>query len=281
MQYAKPELLAETDWLADHLNDPGIAVVDCEELNAYLRIHVEGAVGLRTHHYLKDRNDPSFGTGVHVMPPEQFERVMSGHGVSNDSLVVAYDSMGGLYAARLWWTLRYYGHTNCKVLNGGFRKWYEEGRPVSLDQPHVEWTQFKTQPPRTEICATRAQVESAIDDNGTIIWDVRAHTEYTGDDPRQNKRGGHIPSARNLEWLDLTAPPTRSGLLLPAEEIEQKLQAAGVTPDKHVITHCQAGIRAAFGMFVLDLMGYPSVASYDASWNEWGNLDDTPVVQGE
>jgi thiosulfate/3-mercaptopyruvate sulfurtransferase len=189
--------------------------------------------------------------------------------------------MGGLYAARLWWTLAYFGHTDCKVLNGGFRKWYEEGRPVSLDQPHVERRQFKAQPPRTEMCALRSDVQDAIDDSDTVIWDVRARAEYTGDDPRKNKRGGHIPNAHQLEWLDLTAPPVRSGLLLPSDEIEAKLSAAGVTPDKHVITHCQAGIRAAFGMFVLELMGYPRVANYDASWNEWGNVDDTPIVQGE
>ena len=98
---------------------------------------------------------------------------------------------------------------------------------------------------------------------------------------RQNKHGGHIPGAANLEWLDLTVqPPVRSGLLLPATEIARKLAAIGVTPDKQVFTHCQAGIRAAQAVFVLRLMGYPRAANYDGSWSEWGNRDDTPIVRG-
>ena len=178
-----------------------------------------------------------------------------------------------------WWALDYYGHSNCKVLNGGFRKWFEEGRAVSLDQPHVERGRFEVRAVREEICATTDQLKLAIGDGDKVIWDVRAPAEYTGDDQRANKHGGHIPGAANLEWLDLTVqPPVRSGLLLPAEEIARKLAAIGVTPDKQVYTHCQAGIRAAQAVFVLRLMGYPRAANYDGSWSEWGNRDDTPIV---
>ena len=278
--YAHPELLADTEWLAEHRNDPNVRVVDCDELPAYLRLHIDGAVGLRVHHYFKEEGDSASGQGIgtHVMAPDRFEQVMSRHGISNDSQVVAYDSMGGLYAARLWWTLDYYGHTECKVLNGGFRKWFEEGRPVSMDQPHVERGSFKVTKTRPEICASLDDVRSAIGDDDTVIWDVRERREHTGEDPRANKRGGHIPGARHLEWLDLTVkPPARSGLLLPAAEMREKLAAIGVTPDKRVYTHCQAGIRGAQAYFVLHLLGYPRIANYDASWNEWGNRDDTPI----
>ena len=283
MPYPNPDILAETDWLAAQIGDPNLRLIDCDELPAYQRIHIEGAVGLRAHHYLKSPGDSASGPGigVHLMPPEEFAELMSRHGISNDSLVVAYDSMGGLYAARLWWALDYYGHSNCKVLNGGFRKWFEEGRAVSLDQPHVARGQFEVRSVREEICATTEQLKLAIGDGDKVIWDVRAPAEHTGDDQRQNKHGGHIPGAANLEWLDLTAqPPVRSGLLLPAEEIARKLAAIGVTPDKQVFTHCQAGIRAAQAVFVLRLMGYPRAANYDGSWSEWGNRDDTPIVRG-
>jgi thiosulfate/3-mercaptopyruvate sulfurtransferase len=281
--YPNPDLLADTAWLADHLDDPNLRIVDCDEFPSYQRLHIKSAIGLRTHHYLKARGDSASGAGVgvNVMSAEDFAKTMSRHGISNDTLVVAYDNMGGLYAARLWWTLEYFGHSACKVLDGGFRKWFEEGRPVTMDQPHVDPGNFTATASHPEICATLDDVKAAIDDGDTVIWDVRDAGEHTGEDRRTNQRGGHIPGARHMEWLDLTvSPPVRSGSFLPADEMSRKLEAIGVTPDKRVITHCQAGIRAANAYFVLSLLGYPRIANYDASWNEWGNRDDTPIVTG-
>jgi len=283
MNYANPDILAETDWLAEHLGDSNLVVVDCDELPAYFRIHIDGAIGVRVHHYLKEKGDSASGPGIgtHLMPPEQFADTMGRMGIANDSLVVTYDSLGGLYAARFWWALNYYGHANAKVLNGGFRKWFQEGRPVSVDSPHVERAKFEVRAINEDICATRRRVEAGIGKSDTVILDVRSPGEHTGDDKRENKRGGHIPGAANIEWLDLTVrPPERSGLLLPPDEIARKLEAVGVTPDKQVFTHCQAGIRAAHAYFVLKLMGYDRAANYDGSWAEWGNVDDTPITAG-
>jgi thiosulfate/3-mercaptopyruvate sulfurtransferase len=229
--YARPELLAETDWLAEHKDDPNLLIVDCDEQPAYLRLHIEGAIGLRTHHYFKGKD------GINIMPPEEFEKVMSSHGIGNDTTVVTYDNMGGVYAARLWWALDYYGHTDCRVLNGGFRKWYEEGRPVTMDQPHVVRASFKARPAREDSICSLDDVKDAIARDDVVVWDVRSHDEHTGDDNRPNKRHGHIPGAVHLEWLDLTAPPVRSGLLLPADEIRTKLKAIGITPEKTILTH--------------------------------------------
>ncbi len=228
--YARPELLAETEWLAERLGDPSIRIVDCDEFPAYQRMHVQGAVGIKVHHYLKDEG------GVHIMGPEQFEETMSAHGIGSEHTVVAYDSSGGLYAARLWWALGYYGHTKCRVLNGGFRKWHLEGRPVTMDQPHVDRAPFHASPPADTSCGLE-DVKAAIGRDDIVIWDVRSKAEHTGEDPRQNKRGGHIPGAVHMEWLELTAPPARSGLLLPADEIKRKLELAGITPDKLVYAH--------------------------------------------
>ena len=283
MNYANPDILAETDWLASHLGDPNLVVVDCDELPAYFRVHIEGAVGIRVHHYLKEKGDSASGPGIgtHLMAPEQFAETMGRMGISNDSLVVTYDSMGGLYAARFWWALNYYGHTNVKVLNGGFQKWFREIRPTSVDSPHVERLKFEVRAINEDICATRQRVEEGIGRPDTVILDVRSTGEHTGDDKRANQRGGHIPGAAHIEWLDLTVrPPERSGLLLPPEEIAAKLAAVGVTPGKQVITHCQAGIRAAHAYFVLKLMGYDRAANYDGSWAEWGNVADTPITAG-
>ncbi len=229
-EYARPELLAETDWLAERLDDPSVRIVDCDEPPAYQRLHIAGAVGLRTHHYLKDDG------GVHLMGAEQFERTMSAHGIGSEHTVVAYDGMGGLYAARLWWALDHYGHSQCKVLNGGFQKWFEEGRTVTREPPHVDRAEFKVQPGSDCLCAID-EMREAIGRDDTVIWDVRAQGEYTGEDQRQNKRGGHIEGAVHMEWLELTKPPLRSGVLLPADEIRRKLEVAGITPEKKVLVH--------------------------------------------
>lgn len=279
--YPNPNLLAETGWLAEHIDDPDLLVVDCDEFPAFMRLHIDGAIGLRTHHYFKEAADSASGPGIgtHIMAPERFAETMSRHGIGDDTEVVAYDNMGGLYAARLWWALDYHGHKKCRVLNGGFRKWYEEGRPVSMEMKHIEAAQFTVRGVQDDICARLDDVRAAIDDDDAVIWDVRAKGEHTGEDKRANKHGGHIPGAAHLEWLDVTvSPPVRSGLLLQPEEISRKLADAGIVPEKRVITHCQAGIRAAQAAFVLRLMDFPRALNYDASWSEWGNRDDTPIA---
>ena len=228
--FAQPELLATTDWLAERLDDPSIRIVDCDEFPAYQRLHIPGAAGLRVHHYLKDPDNPD-----HLMPPEMFARTMSEHGIGDEHTVVAYDGFGGLYAARLWWALDYYGHPDCKVLNGGFQKWFAEGRPVTRAQPHVAPARFSVRPGRDCLC-TLEEVEAAIGREGTVIWDVRSREEHTGENPRQNRYGGHIPGAVHLEWLDLT---TRGDApeLLPPDEIRRRLEAVGITPEKQVLAH--------------------------------------------
>jgi len=228
--YTHPELLAETEWLAEHLDDPSIRIVDCDEFPAYQRLHIQGAVGLRVHHYLKGSDD------THLMGPDEFARAMSQHGIDNEHTVVAYDGMGGLYAARLWWALDHYGHSNAKVLNGGFTKWFAEGRPVSQDQPHIEPVNFEVRPGSDRVCGID-DIREAIERYDTVIWDVRSRGEHTGEDPRQNKRGGHIPGAVHMEWMELTAPPARSGVLLQPDEMRRKLEQTGITPEKRVLVH--------------------------------------------
>lgn len=229
--YARPELLAETEWLAERLDDPTIRIVDCDELPAYERLHIPGSIGLKVHHYLKDPDRPD-----HVMPPALFEQTMSAHGIGSQHTVVAYDSRGGLYAARLWWALDYYGHTKCKVLNGGFHKWFNEGRPVTRDQWEAPPAPFHARGGADTLC-TIDDMKAAIGQADTVIWDVRSRDEHTGEDPRENKRAGHIPGAVNMEWLEMTAPPERSGLFLPADDIRRRLGTLGITPEKTVFTH--------------------------------------------
>ncbi len=231
--FARPDLLATTDWLAERLDDPSIRIVDCDEFPAYQRLHIPGAVGLKVHHYLKDPENPH-----HLMPPDQFARVMAEHGIGDDHTVVAYDSSGGKYAARLWWALDYYGHRPPeadKLLDGGFHKWRLEGRPLTSAETEVAVATFTVRPGSDCLC-DRGEVEAAIGREGTVIWDVRSSEEHTGEDPRENRYGGHIPGAVHLEWLDLTTGGDAPELL-PADEIRRRLAAVGITPEKEVLVH--------------------------------------------
>ena len=135
-QYARPELLASTEWLAKRLDDPNVRVVDCDEFELYLRAHIKNAVGIRVHHYIKHPDYPSNPTQYPlVAEPDVMRSLMEEMGIGDDTLVVAYDNSGSLYSTRFWWVLNYYGHTNVKVLNGGWKKWFDEGRPTSIDRP--------------------------------------------------------------------------------------------------------------------------------------------------
>lgn len=277
MEYAHPEILAETDWLAVHLDDPKVRVVDCAVLEAYRRAHIPGAVQMPVHYYIKE-DDPAGGDhGVLVMPPRQFEGLMAQLGITNDTTVVAYDDNNGFVAARLWWVLKYYGHDNAKVLNGGWHRWLTEGRPVTFHASRVAAGSFTVRP-RPELYCDVERLKVQYDDPGTQVMDVRTDAEWDGTNDRGNRRAGHVPGAKHLEWVRFVSRDD-DRKVLPADEIQALLDGAGITRDKPVITYCQGGIRAAMGKFILELMGYGDVRVYDGSMREWANRDDTPLVR--
>ena len=228
--YARPELLVETEWLAEHLSDPGVRVVDCDPPDAYLRAHIPGAVSVGKDHYIKDPEN-----SVHVMPPEKVSELMGALGIGDDTLVIAYEGRNSPWATRLWWVLNYYGHTKVKVLNGGWRTWLAEGREVTDAAPKVEPRRFtpKVDP---SLIITGEGLKSAIGQEGMVIWDVRSLGEHTGEATRGNKYTGHVPGAVHLEWSDVVGADG-TGRFRPAEEIRSMLAEKGVTPDKQVYTY--------------------------------------------
>jgi thiosulfate/3-mercaptopyruvate sulfurtransferase len=276
MGYARPELLAEPDWLEQHLDDPGVRIIDCAVLEAYRRAHIPGAVHLPVHYYIKEAGPPGADHGTFVMPPAEFEALMSRLGVSNDTLVVTYDDNNALVAARLWWVLTYYGHTNVKVLNGGWHRWLTEGRPITFHATRPKPASF-TARPNPDLIADAEYLKARIGDPGCQILDARTDGEWDGTNDRGNRRVGRVPGAKHLEWVRFveTADTRR---FLPAEEIERLLAEAGFTRDRATITYCQGGIRAAHAAFAMTLVGYDHIRVYDGSMRDWANRDDTPLT---
>ena len=226
--YTRPEMLADSQWLAAHLQDDNIRIVDCDNREAYRRAHIPGATTFRGHNYLKEKEG-----ALHVMGPEEFAQAMSALGIGADNQVVAYDGFSGLYAARFWWALSYYGHANAKVLNGGWDTWLAEGRPVTNATTRPAKAIFTPQV-HEDFIARWEHVKDAIDTD-TLVLDTRSNAEWTGENDRGTNRGGRVPGAVHLEWLNYVDPKTKQ--FKPAGELRFLFEQAGVRPECEVITY--------------------------------------------
>ncbi len=264
--YTRPEMLAETDWLEMNLDNPNLRVIDCRaDPGAYYKGHIHRAVYM-DYKETKDKYDE-----CHVLPPEQARKVFGKLGVGDGNEVVIYDDVGS-YSARVWWTLFHYGHENIRILNGGWKKWEAEGRSVTREIPHPEFATF-TPRPRKEDIVTYDELLRKLDDPNTIIFDARSGIEYFGileklGYKKRARRGGHIPSAR---WVNWSRSLERDHTLKPADELEDVFRAEGFDPNKEILTYCQSAARSGHHLFTLRLLGYDNVKNYDGSWQEWSD----------
>jgi thiosulfate/3-mercaptopyruvate sulfurtransferase len=267
--YGNPQLLVETEWLAGRLNDPGIRIIDMRsQREAYASGHIPGAVYLGVNETRLALKEPGFS-----MPPTyDIEEMLGRLGITPETVVVAYDDLGGLNAARLFFTLDYVGHGRVALLNGGVTKWVAEGRPLSKDVPRLTETAYRVRA-HTERVAPAGWILHNLGRHDVALVDARTPKEFSGEDVRA-KRGGRIPGAVNIEWTENLTPKKT---FKSAEELRAMYENAGVTEDKTVVAYCQTMHRGALAYFTLRLLGYPDVRGYDRSWSEWGNDERLPI----
>jgi thiosulfate/3-mercaptopyruvate sulfurtransferase len=274
--------LVSTEWLAEHLDDPKVRIVDCRYYfdgrvghEEFAKGHIPGAV----HLYYSELNTKENPIAFKMGRGEQVKQVLEAHGIGDDALVVAYDDEGGHAASRLWLTMLVHGHeSDIRILEGGLTKWLQEGRQLSTEPAAPRAATFTPRAGAPEILVTAERVLDATADPNATVLDVRRRTEFTGEEARA-ARGGRVPGASHMLWQDVLQW-NGDRTFKPADEVRAMLSAAGVTPDKRTITYCQGAVRAAHTALVLRMLGYDNVEVYDGSWEDWGNRQDLPLEQG-
>lgn len=284
--------IVETAWLADHLTSttPPIRIVD---MRGYVRLqtaedgfqeaeyvgapeeyhaaHIPGAVYLDWTRDIVDENDP---VPAQAAGAEKIRRVLGNAGIDDSTLIIAYDSSpAAQFATRLWWLCRYYGNPNVRVLNGGWKRWQDEGRPTSTETPVYPPVHF-TAIPQPEWRMTAKEVLESLNAPDTTLIDARDEGQYRGK-IRRGRRGGHIPGAISLPREVFLAGP---GEFRTPDEIREIVSNREIRPDSHIIAYCNGGVAATSVLFALSILGFPRLTNYDGSWNEWNQREDLPVT---
>ena len=276
-EYANSAALVSTDWVAEHLDDPKVRLIEVDvDTTAYDQGHIPRAVGFNWTSQLTDqvRRD--------IVPREQWEQLLSQAGVSQDTQIVFYGDNNNWFAAYAYWIAKMYGHQDVALMNGGRRKWELEGRPLTTEPPRVTPTSYQAKDLDPIYRAYLNDVMPYVGaPAGRALVDVRSPAEYNGEIiappglPETAQRCGHIPGAQNIPWGQAV---NEDGTFKSPEELRQLYSSRGVTPDKEVVAYCRIGERSSHTWFVLqDLLGYPNVKNYDGSWTERGSVVGVPI----
>jgi len=279
---AKSRWLVSTDWLAEHLRDPGLVVVDGswylpaenrDGFEEYLAAHIPGAVFFD----VDEIADHSRGLPHMLPPPDVFSLHMARLGISNGDKVVVYDGAGLFSAPRVWWTLRIFGVQDVFVLDGGFPKWRAEGKPVEAGMVTREPTHFSAIFNEAMV-ANLERIKKTLVDRSAQVVDARSAARFRGEapEPRPGVRSGHMPGSLNLPSGKLV----EDGALASPQKITAAASEAGIDPSRPVITSCGSGVTAAILWLALDSIGKEPQALYDGSWAEWGSNEELPVATG-
>lgn len=268
------EFLVSSAWLADHLTDPNVIVLQIgRDRSDYDAGHIPGARFVPFSALVVERD----GVPNELPPVEDLKRVLEDAGVGDDRHIVLYGDMGGLAAARAFFTLDYLGHPRTSLLDGGLEVWKAEGRPLSTDAPEVRAGSF-TPRVRQDLVVTTEWVRDHLEDPNVVLVDARPPAQYRGDEAGAVERPGHIPGAVNLFWQDALVSSDRP-VLKSQEALRAMYQSAGIEPGDLVVAYCRTGVMASLTFFVSRYLGYET-RLYDASFVDWSRRPDLPVARG-
>jgi thiosulfate/3-mercaptopyruvate sulfurtransferase len=276
-EYTHPDSLVTTQWVADHSKDPNVRLVEVDvDTSAYQQGHIAGAAGWNWQSQLQQSVQRD------VVSKADMEKLLGGAGIDNNTTVVLYGDNNNWFAAWAFWQLRYYGHQNVKLMNGGRAKWVAEGRPLSTEVSNPAHKTYRAKEPNQGIRAYRDQVLEAVKAKRVNLVDVRSPDEYSGkllapaNLPQEgSQRGGHIPSAANVPWAQAV---NQDSTFKSADELKQLYAGKGIDGKKETIAYCRIGERSAHTWFVLtQLLGHNNVRNYDGSWTEWGSIVGAPI----
>jgi thiosulfate/3-mercaptopyruvate sulfurtransferase len=277
-EYAK-EVLVDTAWVEQHLDDDSIRIVEVDEKPAlYAEAHIPGAIGFDWKTDLQDQIKRDF------LGPEAFGELFGSRGISNEHTIVLYGDRNNWFAAYTYWYLKYYGHDNVLLVNGPREKWIAEDRPTSTEIPSYAPTTFIAKPGDSAIRARREEVLDALESDTKLV-DVRSPAEFAGElispagyEQEGAQRAGHIPGAASVPWASAVR---EDGTFKAKSELEDLYGGKGVLDGSPIIAYCRIGERSAHTWFVLhELLGRDHVKNYDGSWTEWGNLVGVPIATG-
>ncbi len=276
-EYAHPESLVSTDWVAEHGSDNNVRLVEVDvDTGAYERGHIAGAVGWNWQSQLQQevRRD--------LVGKEELEGLLGRSGIGNDTTVVLYGDNNNWFAAWAFWQLKYYGHADVRIMNGGRAKWEAEGRPMTTEVPSPAPAAYRASDPDDSIRAYRDQVLQWVNSGSISLVDVRSPAEFSGEllapenlPQEGSQRGGHIPGASNIPWGQAVA---EDGTFKPADELQALYGGRGIDGSRDTVAYCRIGERSSHTWFVLtQLLGLENVRNYDGSWTEWGSIVGAPI----
>ena len=271
--YASIDRLVTTTWLADHLDDDSVLIVDLRKEEDYAAGHVPGAIRITPGATFQAEVN---GVPGMLPPADAVAASLAAMGATPDTTIVFYDSNSSLWASRGIWVLAVYGHEDTRALDGAWGLWESEGLEVSTDDVTPTASEYAFGgSPNSELIASWEEIVASVDDPSVLVCDTRSPEEYAGKDVRAD-RGGHIPEALNVNW---NRAVDERGRFLPAADLKELYEGEGVVAGKTVYTLCQTAVRATHTWFVLsDLLGYDDVRVYDGSWVEYGNRTDSEIV---
>ena len=275
--YAHPDSLVSTEWVAEHGGDANVRLVEVDvDTSAYEQGHIAGAVGWNWQSQLQQPVQRDLAT------KEEIEQLLGGSGIGNDTTVILYGDNNNWFAAWAFWQLKYYGHADVRLMNGGRVKWEAEGRPMTTEEPSVSAVSYTASEGDQSIRAYRDQVLSLVNAGSISLVDVRSPAEFSGElmapanlPQEGSQRGGHIPGASNIPWGQAVA---EDGTFKSAEDLRALYGGQGIDGGRETIAYCRIGERSSHTWFVLtQLLGFENVRNYDGSWTEWGSIVGAPI----